>query len=425
VRLRHAAEKALTEALLGAKSQADAIKALRLVGAQFRPEHFSSWDAFRYGAVKALEPFCDGEAKPMAWATLEGDFGELSGRELQKSTPAELQQPDTGFPRALPASAIGDLEPPGFHVDGLVLEDEINFTTGDGGAMKTLETLAISVAVAGGYPAFGRFKVRQTPVLIISEEDPGEVIGNRLRALVEGYGWDPALLANVHVLAREGVTLEDSGWQAHIRAEIERTGAGLVVLDPWAELTRGKENANDDQKPNIRFMRSLNREGVTVLAVHHAGKAYEGQRALDRSLRGASALNAAARSIFLLERTELGVAVKCLKMSRAEKPSPFVLEAHIESDPDKRTVWRSARLTYLEQHEADANTAEAFVETNLGQYGTLNSSALKELAKGSGLRAVDVSAAIKTLETVNRIAFEPGARGAKNWYLTGAALEVL
>jgi hypothetical protein len=58
------------------------------------------------------------------------------------------------------------------------------------------------------------------------------------------------------------------------------------------------------------------------------------------------------------------------------------------------------------------------VRESLARSGTLNPSALKGLAKGTGTSVVRVSAAIQKL---GHIDFEEGARGSPNWSLTHLA----
>ena len=70
------AERALREALQGAERPLDAAGALRCIGGRFRPEHRSTWDAFRLMASKALAP--NGAAKDIAWAVLDADYGRLA-----------------------------------------------------------------------------------------------------------------------------------------------------------------------------------------------------------------------------------------------------------------------------------------------------------------------------------------------------------
>lgn len=192
----------------------------------------------------------------------------------------------------------------------------------------------------------------------------------------------------------------------------------LVIFDPYSELTTANENDNSENKPVVRFFRRITNEtDAAVLVMHHLAKAVEGKRKLDR-IRGFSALRDAARLVLFLERTELGTSFECLKMSRAEPTPKFVVKRSVETDPENPASWVSARMTYLEETVAHEMEAENFVLSVLKRHGTLNSSQIKELAKSEGPSAVEVSKAISTLETFQRIDYVTGKHGAKNWRLT-------
>lgn len=415
LRSREEAVRALRAELRSVDNPVGAARALRAVAARFRPEHATSWEAFRLAAERELRPLLNGSAKAMAWAVLDADFGHLADE-----TRSQIRdEPSLAFdmPAAVCAADAGAVEPPGFIVADLVLSGETGFLVGDGGCFKTTTALHLAGAVAGGYPAFGQFPTCQTPVLYVSEEDGVEVLNNRLHALVRGHGWDSErVLPRVHFLALKGCLLEDEAWQEHLASELRRIRAGLLILDPYSGLTLAMENSNDEAKPVVRFWRTLNRDGITVIILHHIGKPHEGRRGIDR-LRGASALNQAARFVYLLKRVNLGISLRCLKLSRAEPPSRFVVEPEIESEGGKPTVWRSARLRYRTEKEAEGDNAEAFVIEQLEQHGSLTTSRLKELAKGTGISAVAVSGTIKRLDQRNRIAYEPGSRNSKHWHV--------
>ena len=341
-----------------------------------------------------------------------------------RATPPETEE-ETKLPLAVSALDAEAPETPTFSISGFLLDREIHLLVSDGGEGKTTLALAIAGSMAGGYNLFDmrEFKVAKPgPVLFVSEEDGIGVLQNRLEALIRGHGWDrERVLSSVYLIAQEGTSLDASAWCAHILAEVERIGARLLVLDPLAELTSAAENSNDDTKPLVRFFREITAKTLAgVLVLHHAGKKVEGKRKLDR-IRGASALNAAARAIYFLESMEIGIAIECLKMSRAEKPRRFVVKRVIESAPENRAMWMSARLTYQSQMDAEDETAEKFILDQLTRRGTLNSSELKALAKGASMNAVAISGALKNLSALGQIDFTKGSRGAKNWFVTDLA----
>ena len=70
--------------------------------------------------------------------------------------------------------------------------------------------------------------------------------------------------------------------------------------------------------------------------VHHAGKASEGKRKIDR-IRGASALYSAARAVLFIEADDRGLAVDVVKFNRAEPPARFVLERTVQAEIGVKT----------------------------------------------------------------------------------------
>jgi hypothetical protein len=329
---------------------------------------------------------------------------------------------DDELPQATRLLDAEDAEPPRFHVGGLLLGADLNFWASDGGAGKSGAALHVAGSVINGLPVFGHsaFAVNRIgPVLYVSEEDGLGVIKNRMEALARGESWDPGhTLANFYTLAREGASLDSEPWKAHLMKEVAELEAVLVVFDPYSELTTANENSNTENKPLVRFFRQISNDtGATVLVNHHLSQPYEGKRKIDR-VRGATAIRDAARSVFILERTELGTSFECLKMSRAEPTPKFVVERKVITHPDNPAEWVSARMVYLEESVADDMEAEKFVIDQLTKRGQLNSSDLKKLAQGTGVCAPDVSKAISTLHTLGRIDFEKGKHGAKNWFLT-------
>lgn len=355
-----------------------------------------------------------------------GPNGSTPPREPIAAGPAAGNEPeDTPLPSAICALDAPPAEPVAWTVDGLVLAQEITLLVADGGVGKTTAALAIAGAVAGGALAFDYldFTTVPAPVLFVSEEDPAGVLLNRLEALIAGHGWDrQAVLSQVHLLTLAGVRLTDLRWQVHLVSEARRVGAGLIVLDPLVELTDGDESSNTEQRPVIRFCRALIRAtGAAVVVVHHAGKAVEGKRKLDR-IRGASAWGAAARSIYFCDPHEDGMTVDCLKLSRAKVPPPFVLERHVTESDEQEGTWASATLRFKTAAAAGQDRAERWLLGQLEHAGDrLNTSELKALAKGSGISAADVSSALRQLNLSHRIDWEKGDRGAKRWGLREVA----
>lgn len=305
---------------------------------------------------------------------------------------------------------------------------DIGILVGDDGSFKSTAALHIAGAVAGGYRVFDRFPTQRRPVLIVSAEDPQDVLALRLEAFIVGHGWNRGrVLENVHWIANPDGCLSDPKWQALLLGAVKRTSAGLVILDPLAELLGGDENSNSDARPVMKFCRRLTQvlgpAKTAVQIVHHMGKAAEGKRDIDR-IRGASAIRSASRCTYTFDFTETGLVVRNVKMSRAAKMDPFVLDRRIElSDPQNRASWRSAQLVYQDARTASKNRGEEFILQQLAQRHPvrLTTTELKALATGvPGVAGEDVTIGLRTLIAKGLISSVPGEHNAKLWGLTAA-----
>jgi putative DNA primase/helicase len=292
---------------------------------------------------------------------------------------------------------------------------------GDDGSYKSTVATHMAVAVACGGRVFGRFETQQRPVLLVSQEDPADVILNRIQAMCRGQGWSYETVSeNLYLMAMTGANLMDARWQAHLRDIVAKLDAGLVILDPWAELIAGEENSSSEMRPAIKAARALTLPSrAAVMVVHHLGKDVQGKRRIDR-VRGTSAFKAATRALYFVERQDDGrVAMTCEKMSRTRKPAPFVVALDVEADADNPAQWSRARFTSVSVREAALGRAEEWVLTALDDSPGLSTTELKKAATGTGISGADIHSALRLLEMRRQVAGEVvSARGKKAWRLT-------
>lgn len=337
--------------------------------------------------------------------------------EQLAAAPAWEPPTATGLPRAQPLSAVKKPEPITWCVEELLIASELAVFAGVGGSYKSTCALHLAAAVAGGNSVFNRFPAKPRPVFVLSAEDSDGVVKNRVEAICRGHGWDAEqILDNIHLIASHEAKLSDPKWQQHLVEECQRLDVGLVVLDPWADLITGEENSNSEQRPVIAFCRKLTTNtSAAVVVVAHVTKAREGLRPIDR-IRGAGALRDAARCILLFEDRPEGIAVEHLKMSRSEKLLPFTLTREIESTPESKAIWESAKFAHQSTHDAVVSLAETFVLNAItAAPGELNSTGVKAAGTAQHHRGEDVSKALVKLQEAGLITFIEGFRGAKFW----------
>lgn len=310
-------------------------------------------------------------------------------------------------------------------VEELLVAREPAWIGGVDGALKSTFVLHIACAVAGGYRVAGRFQATRGPVLVISGEDPEEIIRNRVEALCRGHGWSARdILASIHVLALAGTDLRDAKWQAHLLRLTAAIKPALIVFDPYFDLVSGDENSNSDGKVVNRMLRALTLpSSATVLMVHHFKKAAEGVSKSDM-FRGASAPVRASRQTYAIEKgpDDDVLIVTGVKFSRGRLKGSvrekFALRTTIVADDENEAMWHSARFDFVSAVQARFDAAEKFVLESLAAGARLSTTDLKTLAHGTGTSGADIARALRSLEARRLIDFEPGERGAKLWGLT-------
>lgn len=323
----------------------------------------------------------------------------------------------TDLPVAIRAIDAPEPEPFTWCVEDLLIAGELGVLAGDGGSYKSTGAFHLAAAVAGGYSAFSRFPTQQRPALILSAEDGAGIVLNRLEAIVAGHGWDrERVLTNVHLIATHDAKLANPAWQQHLLAECARLEVGFVLFDPWADLISGEENSNSEQRPIIQFCRRVaTQTNAAVLVNAHAAKVREGQRTIDR-IRGATALRDAARCVLFFESRPEGIAVEHIKMSRSERLLPFTLTREIESSPESRAVWTTARFSFLSTDEAILSRAETFVLDQVTAFpGALKSADLRSRGAAAGINYEGIAKAMTRLQARGLLDYAEGARNAKLW----------
>ena len=141
------------------------------------------------------------------------------------------------------------------------------------GVGKTLLSLSIGLAVAGGVPLLRWSAPRRKRVLHVDGEMPLSSLQERLRAISMGLGAD---IPNdgFKILAadqtEQGLSLGSEDGQKAVEPLLD--AVDLLILDNLSTLcTTGSESASDAWVPMQNWLLKLRRQGIAVLLVHHAG----------------------------------------------------------------------------------------------------------------------------------------------------------
>jgi len=203
-----------------------------------------------------------------------------------------------------------------------------------GGAPKTTKSLLVqemALAMVTG-TKWEQMATARARVLIIQSEMPARKVKERLIALLRetGLALDRGQLMYVN---DRSLRLDTEEGQARIVDHIERVRPDLLVCDPLARMMTGDENSGQAMNTVIAFLDSLVQSyGIAVLLVHHTGKSAQ-LPAGGASLRGHSALWAAADTILMLKR-KAGERVLTFEQRYAAPRPPLTLRPLSRQPPD-------------------------------------------------------------------------------------------
>lgn len=173
-------------------------------------------------------------------------------------------------------------------IHGLLYCGGTMMLSGPSKAHKTYTMLAAGVAIAGGHEWLG-FKTTKSPVLYLNLELQDFAVNYRLKSITDAMGVTPP--AGLHMLNLRGVMVSLNVLTEKLRAEIVRTGARLVIVDPHYKVSSAsgvEENSNDAQAKFLYTIETLcGKNGAAVMLAHHFAKGNASMKnAIDRAAGG-------------------------------------------------------------------------------------------------------------------------------------------
>lgn len=151
-----------------------------------------------------------------------------------------------------------------------------------GGPPKTGKTwlgCELSLAVATGSPALGRFAVPQPgTVLFYGAEDDQPSLRARFDGIARARGLRledaPLFLLDVTELR-----LDRADHVARLRATVAERKPALMVLDPFVRISRADENSAAEVSAVLGELRTIQRDfGTAILVAHHTRKSASGHK---------------------------------------------------------------------------------------------------------------------------------------------------
>ena len=200
-----------------------------------------------------------------------------------------------------------------------------------GGAPKCCKSwlgLEMAVSIATGTPCLGSFHTEcKGKALIYMAEDAEHTVRDRLEALSRHRGASLAGL-DIFVITSPTLRIDLEAQQQRLRATVAQLKPDLLLLDPLVRLHRRDENSAADVSELLAYLRVLQRELHTAVAiVHHTRKnASAGQPG--QGLRGSGDLHAFGDSNLYLRRRADSLV---LSIEHRAAPSPPSLELRLVS----------------------------------------------------------------------------------------------
>jgi hypothetical protein len=281
---------------------------------------------------------------------------------------------------------------------------------GLGGGGKTWDAIELSVSVATGTDAFGKFKVRQGTVSYLSHElglrpitDRHRRIANGRKLQLEDFG------DRLRIAALPKIYLNSKDAEQHYLDAFD--GVDFVVLD---SLRRALPGADENASEISNYLDILNRvsdkTGATFLVLHHFGKG--GVEDARLSGRGSSAIMDGSGCIWTLEGKD--AAPRKMTQIRAHddgdggrKPFYIAMDRVVVPEPAFPANGPPARLVYREEAEMSQVLATAAVKNKTAKLDQTEALIVQTVRDNPGI----AKARLETIVTQSRLATQKGFRG--------------
>jgi putative DNA primase/helicase len=249
---------------------------------------------------------------------------------------------------------------------------------------KTHVALGIAYAVASG-GTFLRWKApKPRRVLLIDGEMPAAALRDRLADIVASAQQEAALDA-MRVIA--GDLIEEGGIgnlaDPAVQAELDKylDGVDLLILDNLSSLTAViRDNDQESWTTIQQWLLRLRRRGISVLLVHHAGKAGE-QRGTSRredvldtsiSLRRPSDYVAS-------EGARFEVHIEKGRGLTGDAAKPF--EAKLTADPGGKPIWTIHEIADVQKARVEALVADGLSVRDIAEETGIPKSTVHRIKK--------------------------------------------
>ena len=187
-------------------------------------------------------------------------------------------------------------------VEGLLPAGALVMLVGRAKVGKSYLALRIAMDIATGTDLWGKFHVKQSPVLSIMMEDDKRSLARRIHKVGEGRSWPDSGTFR----ATYRWPPMDQGGLEPLRETIKATGTRLIIIDTFQRIRSSAGSSRESAyaldvkacQPLVDLTRELN---CCVLCIHHTNKTKDVADPLDK-VSGSTGLVGSFDAILLLER---------------------------------------------------------------------------------------------------------------------------
>lgn len=304
-------------------------------------------------------------------------------------------------------------------IDGWMPRGSITYITSPPGVGKTWVMTDLAVSVASGKPFLGVGKIeKQGPVLYIQQEDPPEVVWERIALVMRakldiktpleiGDEWTPAPLLPIYFHEDGSLRFEDSKMLEGLEKRIAQIRPALVVIDPLYAAVRMDDfgtKAVTEHMPILRTWRV--KYGCAFAIAHHTKKSSEG---FDRAnMWGSTFFDASQETGFQIRKLDgerhSVVLTRTFKNIATGEPVRIDFDISTKPPPDcryKLTVNEASEqdLAAAKGHEATEEKLQPYLDY-IEENGPCTG---QEVAVGMGKDKSNVGKRLRKLEKEGRL----------------------
>jgi RecA-family ATPase len=281
------------------------------------------------------------QQSPNMMQTVQAAYDGGQSHKSDGAASNQSQKDDGDVFQLLDATALRNLPPPQWLVDGIIPDKGLTFLYGQRGKGKSFVTLDAALHIASGSKWLGRDTKAGGVIYCAGEGLAG--YGVRVEGWARSYGGRD--IDNFRLMPLVP-NFRDEKEVAKLARTIKQNlgDAKLIIIDTVARAIPGaEENSSKDMGLFVAACDAIRQTcGVAVIGVHHSGKDDE------RGMRGSSALEGAGDAVIHLKRLEGNlVEITSDKMKDGEEFKPIIMSLDKVEWIDERDPLGKPRSTLV------------------------------------------------------------------------------